>query len=173
MMKNDSPVSIDVFEVDEDPEDELDKPGTTTGTKFSVLQLYPNPVFNEMWFLTVDPFVGISVFIAKLSKRQNCRRVFEDIHSQEKSNSLTYTAVAPCVCTSPLAVMTVVGLHDFAKVSIFCIIQVLFADRMHRRARVDNFPKVRIMLLFHAPLILIHFWPASTLLRKHLALATL
>ena len=26
-----------VFEVDEDPEDELDKPGTTTGTKFSVL----------------------------------------------------------------------------------------------------------------------------------------
>ena len=27
-----------VFEVDEDPEDELDKPGTTIGTKFSVLQ---------------------------------------------------------------------------------------------------------------------------------------
>ena len=29
------------------------------------------------------------------------------------------------------------------------------------------------MLLFHAPLILIHSWPASTLLRGHLALATL
>ena len=29
------------------------------------------------------------------------------------------------------------------------------------------------MLLFLAPLILIHFWPASTLLRWHLALATL
>ena len=27
-----------VLEVDEDPEDELDKPGTTMGTKFSVLQ---------------------------------------------------------------------------------------------------------------------------------------
>ena len=27
-----------VFEVDEDPEDELDKPGTTIETKFSVLQ---------------------------------------------------------------------------------------------------------------------------------------
>ena len=26
-----------VIEVDEDPEDELDKPGTTIGTKFSVL----------------------------------------------------------------------------------------------------------------------------------------
>ena len=35
------------------------------------------------------------------------------------------------------------------------------------------FPKVRRMLLFHAPLILIHFWPASTLLRGHLALAIL
>ena len=29
------------------------------------------------------------------------------------------------------------------------------------------------MLLFGAPLILTHFWPASTLLRGHLALATL
>ena len=34
------------------------------------------------------------------------------------------------------------------------------------------FPKVRRMLLFGAPLILTHFWPASTLLRGHLALAT-
>ena len=37
----------------------------------------------------------------------------------------------------------------------------------------DLFPKVRRMLLFHAPLILTHFWPASTLLRGHLALVTL
>ena len=35
------------------------------------------------------------------------------------------------------------------------------------------FPKVWRMLLFHAPLILIHFWAASTLLRGHLALAIL
>ena len=35
------------------------------------------------------------------------------------------------------------------------------------------FPKVRRMLLFHAPSILTLFWPASTLLRGHLALATL
>ena len=34
-------------------------------------------------------------------------------------------------------------------------------------------PKVRRMLLFHAPLILTLFWPASTLLRGHLALAIL
>ena len=36
-----------------------------------------------------------------------------------------------------------------------------------------NFPKVRRMLLFLASLSCIHFWPASTLLRGHLALATL
>ena len=36
-----------------------------------------------MWFLTIDPFVGMPVFIAKLSKRQCCWRVIEDFHSQE------------------------------------------------------------------------------------------
>ena len=36
-----------------------------------------------MWFLTIDPFVGISVFIAKLSERQYCWRVIEDFHSQK------------------------------------------------------------------------------------------
>ena len=40
----------------------------------------PNPVFNEMWFLTIDPFIRLSVFIAKLSERQYCWRVFEDLH---------------------------------------------------------------------------------------------
>ena len=35
------------------------------------------------------------------------------------------------------------------------------------------FPKVRRMLLCLTPLNLIHFWPTSTLLRGHLALATL
>ena len=36
-----------------------------------------------------------------------------------------------------------------------------------------NSPKVRRMLLFDAPLILTHFWPASTLLLGHIALAIL
>ena len=45
--------------------------------------MYPNSVLNEMWFLTVDPLVRIPVFIAKLSKRLYCWRVFEDFHCQE------------------------------------------------------------------------------------------
>ena len=34
-----------------------------------------------------------------------------------------------------------------------------------------NFPKVRRMLLYFSPLISGYFWPASTLLRGHIALA--
>ena len=38
------------LKVDEDPEDELDKPGTTTGTKFSVLQGVRIPFFVRCVF---------------------------------------------------------------------------------------------------------------------------
>ena len=73
-----------VRKVDEDAEEELvDKSGTTNGTKFFRVADYPNSVFNEMWFSTVDPFVGIPIFIAKFSERQYCWRVLEDFHSQE------------------------------------------------------------------------------------------
>ena len=34
-----------------------------------------------------------------------------------------------------------------------------------------NFPKVRRMLFYFSPLILKYFWPASTLLHGHIALA--
>ena len=71
-----------------------------------------------MWFLTIDPFVGIPVFIARLSERQYCWRVFEVFIVKNTSNSLTYTVASSCVCTSPLAVQTFVGLHVFVKVSI-------------------------------------------------------
>ena len=73
--------------VDEDAEEEFDKPGTTRGTKFSVLQIIRIPSLKRCD--TMNPFVGISVFIAKLSERQYCWRVLEDFHSQEFSNSLT------------------------------------------------------------------------------------
>ena len=52
---------------------------------------YPNPVLNEMWLLTIDPFVGIPVFLAHLSERQYCWRVFEDFHSQEFFPILRHT----------------------------------------------------------------------------------
>ena len=60
---------MDVRKVDEDPEDELDKPGNHDRNEVLRIANYPNSVLNEMWFLTIDPFVGIPVFIAKLSER--------------------------------------------------------------------------------------------------------
>ena len=47
-------------EIDKHEEVLADKPGTTIGTKFSVLHcitLYLNTIFDEMWFLTVDPLI--------------------------------------------------------------------------------------------------------------------
>ena len=54
-------------EVDELEEELVDK--TRNHDRYEVLRvaLYPKTVFNEMWFLTVDPFIRVSVFIAKLS----------------------------------------------------------------------------------------------------------
>ena len=60
--------------------------------------------------MTIDPFVRIPVFIEKLSERQYCWRVFRGLSIVKNiSISLTYTIASSCVCTSPLAVMTIVG----------------------------------------------------------------
>ena len=127
-----------VFEAEEDLEDELDKPGTTIGTKFLRIARYPNPVFNEMWFLTIDPFVGIPVFIAKLSKRQYCRRVIEDFHSQEYIQLFDiHNCLFMCLHFS-------IGGNDYRRTTRFrqsihfSITQVLFADHVHWRSGVDN-----------------------------------
>ena len=43
---------------------------------------------------------------------------FRGLSVKNISNSLTYSVASSCVCTSPLAVMIIVGLRDFVKVSI-------------------------------------------------------
>ena len=68
MMRNDSPVSKVSLK-------------SMTIQKMNLTNLVPQSersspycklsesLFNEMWFLTIDPFVRIPVFIAKLSER--------------------------------------------------------------------------------------------------------
>ena len=88
------------------------------------------PFLMRCGFLTVDPLVGIHVFIRKAFPSDNTAGVLSRTFIVKNiSNSLTYTIASSCVCTSPLAVMTIVGLHDFVK---------LFADHVHRRSGVDN-----------------------------------
>ena len=71
-----------------------------------------------MWFLTVDPLIR-KPFSSQSFPSDKTAGVFSRTFIvQNISNSLTYTVASSCVCTSPLAVMTIVGLHDFVKVSI-------------------------------------------------------
>ena len=127
-----------VFEVDEDPEDELDKPGTTIGTKFSVLQGIRIPFLMKCGFLTIDPFIRISVFSAKLSERKYCWRVFEDFHSQEY---IQFFDIQRCLF---MRLHFSIDCYDYRRTSRrrqgihFSRIQVLFADHVHRRSGVDN-----------------------------------
>ena len=106
-----------VLEVDEDPEDEFDKPGTTMGTKFSVLHgiLIPFLMRCGFWPLIHSqeyPFSSQS-FSSDNTAGVFSRTFIVNIFS----NSLTYTVASSCVCTFLLAVMTIAGLHDFVKVS--------------------------------------------------------
>ena len=92
---------------------------------------FPNPVFNEMWFLTIDPFVGISVFIAKLSERQYCWRVLEDFHSQEH---IQFFDIHNCLF---MRLDFSIGGHDYRRTTRFrqsihlSITQVLFAHHVY------------------------------------------
>ena len=91
-----------------------------------------------MWFLTIDPFVGILVFIAKLPKRWYCWRVMEDFHSQEY---IQFFAIHNCLF---MRLHLSMGGHDYRRTARFrqsihfSITQALFADHMHWRTGVDN-----------------------------------
>ena len=85
--------------------------------------------------------------------------------------------------------MTIVGLHDFVKVSIsashksFLLIIRIDAPESTTSSRSSGLTidaskhlfskkKVRRLLLNFSPLILENFWPTSTLLHRHIALTT-
>ena len=50
-------------------EEPVDDPGTTIGTKASVLHWMFLSFKNEVWFLTTGPLKGISVIFADFTKR--------------------------------------------------------------------------------------------------------
>ena len=76
--KNDSPVSKVSWKDDEDVEEEVVKPGTTIGMKFSVLQIIRIPSSMRCGF---QPLIhSCECPFAKLT---DSWRVLEDFHSQE------------------------------------------------------------------------------------------
>ena len=102
------------------------------------IALYSNTVFNEMCFFIVDPFVGISVFIAKLSERQYCWRVLEDFHCQEYTH---FFDIHNCLF---MRLHFSIGGYDYRRTTRFrqrihfSITQVFFAEHVHWRSGVDN-----------------------------------
>ena len=140
-----------------------------------------------MWFLTVDPLIRTSVFIAKLSERYCCWRVIEDFHSQESNQFFDihcgpfmrlHFSTGCCDCRKT----TRLRQGPFQQNSSpFCWSYAFDApeatNSLSSGLRFDAstyFPKVRKMLLYFSPLIFMNtFGPTSTLLRGQLALATL
>ena len=140
-----------------------------------------------MWFLTIDPFVRIPFSSQSFPSDNTAGVLSRTFRVKNISYSLTYTIASSCLHFS-------IGGNDNRKTTRFRqsihfgFTQVLFADHVHWHSGVDNkFSFLRfqrwcrqapifrrweeccsLMLL----LISTHFWPASTLLRGHLTLAT-
>ena len=141
-----------------------------------------------MWFLTVDPLIWVSMFIAKLSKRQYCWRILEEFHCQE------FFQFFDVNCGLFMCLHFSIGCYDSHRTSWcrhgfqFIGIQILFCwscASMHRsqqqilfplvsgwwRRQAPIFQKVRRMLFYVSPLVSGYILPFSTLLYGHIALA--
>ena len=91
---------------------------TKDNNRYVVLRvaLYPSAMKKKCGLVTTGPVSGVSVIFAELSKRHCCWRIHEELTVTNKSNSFTQTLASSFVCTSPLAVKTVVGLLDVVTV---------------------------------------------------------
>ena len=170
-------------------EELVEKPGTTIGTKFSVLQIIRIPSLMRCCFLTIDPFVRNTRFHRKAFRATILLACSRGLSVKNISNSLTCTVASSCVCTSPLAVMTTAGLHDFVTISIsasfksFLLTICIDAPEWTTNSRSSGLrveegrhpfsESKKNVALFFSFSFWTHFWPASTLHRGHLAHATL
>ena len=91
---------------------------------------YPNPVFDEMWFLTIDPFVG-NPFSSQSFPSDNTAGVFSrTFHSQEY---IQFFDIYNCLF---MRLHFSIGGYDYRRTARFrqnihfSITQVLFADHM-------------------------------------------
>ena len=71
-------------------------------------------MFGETWFLTAGMVVGIS---QSFQRERTGTVPPRSITVTNKTNSLKYTVASSLVCTSPLAVITVVGFFEILMVS--------------------------------------------------------
>ena len=89
-----------------------------------------------MWFLTADPMVCIPRSLQSFPKERTAGVCSRGITLTNKSNCLTSNVASSLVCTSPLAVITVVGLLDVLMVSNSAELRFL-TDHMHTRSWIN------------------------------------
>ena len=148
---------------------------------------YPNPVLNEMWFLTVDTFIRISVFIAKAFRATTMLACFRGLSKE-------YIQFFDIRCYLFMRLHFTIGCYDYrrttrlvnlsisASLKSLLLIMCIDAPESTTNSRSSGlrfdpgrhlFSEGGKNVALFSPLILCYFWPPSTLLRGHLALATL
>ena len=102
-------------------------------------------MFGEMWFFDHWSSGRYTHDLRRASQVKELR-VFSSrsITAMKKSNSLTCTVASPLVCTSSLAVITVVGFLDILMVSNSA--ELRFADHMHTSSGIYH--KLSFLQLF-------------------------
>ena len=106
-------------------------PGTTRGTKLSVLHFIVFPVFGQTWFFTADPLTGISVVFAEFSNDGTAGVSSSYCTVTNRFGSWTNTCASSWVCTSPLAASSTVGFLDLRKVSNSSELNSFCAHHVH------------------------------------------
>ena len=110
----------------------VENPGTTRGTKLSILHTIFLLFFGQPWFLTAGPLISISRGLRKAclaTEQQAFLRVIAQLRTDLERER---TLVLPRgVCTSPLAVNTTVGVLASVKVSSSSELEFFFAQHVH------------------------------------------
>ena len=102
---------------EDEVEELVDRPGTTNGTQFAILQWILLPFLVRCGF---GPLVQWQVYpwsSQSFPSERTAGVSSRSITVTNRSNSSTYTVASFLVCTSPLAVITVVGFFEILMVS--------------------------------------------------------
>ena len=115
-----------------------DNPGTTRGTKLSIVQVIVftflvNRACHRFFHSCEHPCSEQSLPSDRTAgvSSSNCRVT-------SRSRSWTKSCASSFVCTSPFAVTTVVGVLDLHKVSISSELESFFAQREHWSSRINH-----------------------------------
>ena len=98
-------------------EEFADKPGTTNGTQLDILQSILLPFLMRRGFWPLIQWYENPWSSESFPKQRTAGISSRSMTLTNKSNCLTYTVASSLVCTSPLAVTTVVGLLDVLMLS--------------------------------------------------------